>query len=118
MPSKQRCVISLPDELSLSICDQMSEVPKFMHDYWYARSKDLLVNIPSEHYHSILDGSMNPSSEVHDYIKAAVDWDPQWGFNLFHVLHVEQNNIQVSCTEILCLVFSVQLRSPDLRTSL
>ena len=95
----------------------MSEVLKFMHDYWYACSKDLLIDIPSEHYHSILDGSMNPSSEVHDYIKAAVDWDPQWGFNLFHVLHVEQNSIQVSCTEILCLVFSVQSRSPGLRTS-
>ncbi|KIM63587.1 hypothetical protein SCLCIDRAFT_24033 [Scleroderma citrinum Foug A] len=54
----------------------MSEVPKFMHDYWYAHSKDLLVDIPGEHYHGILGGSMNPSSEVHDYIKAAIDWDP------------------------------------------
>ncbi|KIM66055.1 hypothetical protein SCLCIDRAFT_22262 [Scleroderma citrinum Foug A] len=72
----------------------MSEVLKFMHNYWYARSKDLLVDIPSEHYHGILGGSMNPSSEVHDYIKAAIDWVPQWGFNLFHVLHVEQNSIQ------------------------
>ena len=95
----------------------MSEVLKFMHDYWYAHSKDLLINIPGEHYHGILGGSMTPSSEVHDYIKAAINWDPRWGFNLFHVLRVKQNSIQVSCTEILCLVFSVQSRSPGLRTS-
>jgi hypothetical protein len=58
---------------------------KTFNNYCYARSRDLLVNIPSENYAGILRGSFHPiAPDVLEYIQMGVQWDPRWGYNIFH----------------------------------
>ena len=85
----------------------MFDVLRTIFDYTYACSKDLLINIPADNYQGILGPSMSPGSNICDYIKGALQWDPRWGFNIFHVLHAQQGGVHVSCANIFfpCRIF-------------
>ena len=50
---------------------------------------------------------MSPGSDICDYIKGALQWDPRWGFNIFHILHAQQGGVHVSCANIFfpCRIF-------------
>ena len=67
-----------------------------MKNYYYAHSKDLLINILSENYNGILLSSVHPvTPDVLEYIQRAVEWDFCWGFNIFHMFEIGPDGVTI-----------------------
>ncbi|KIM55228.1 hypothetical protein SCLCIDRAFT_135027, partial [Scleroderma citrinum Foug A] len=72
----------------------MSNMLKIFNNYCYAQRKDLLINIPSEHFSGLLRTSIHPvPPDISDYIWSAIEWDPRWSYSIFHTFDMAQNNI-------------------------
>ena len=91
------CHLFQPNEL-IRLCQKLSSMGKAFINHCYARSCDLLVDIPLENYRGIVCNSLHavpPNCQA--YIKESVEWDPHWGYNIFHMfVQSGQNSMVVS----------------------
>ena len=89
------CHLSQPNEL-IRLCQKLSSAGKVFINHCYAWSCDLLVDIPLENYRGIVHNSLHavpPNCQA--YINESIEWDPCWGYNIFHTFVQSGQNSMV-----------------------
>ena len=84
----------------------MYDTPKIFNNYCYTQSKDLLIDIPSEHFSGLLHTSIHPvPPDISEYIQSAIEWDPRWSYSIFHTFDMAQNDVIASYQYAFHLLF-------------
>ncbi|KIM64222.1 hypothetical protein SCLCIDRAFT_23572 [Scleroderma citrinum Foug A] len=111
MPSTQHYVVpvKLPNSIDTytrsdnkdfvkAFKDALGSIGKTFINHCYARSCNLLVDIPLENYMGILSNSLHAvPPDYQKYVKEGIEWDPHWGYNIFHMfLPSGQNSFVVN----------------------
>jgi len=89
--------------INLRLPQKLSSAGKVFVNHCYAQSCDLLVDIPLENYNGILRSSFHAiPPDCHQYVKDNVEWDPRWGYNIFHTFEPSGPNSAMVSYQCSC----------------